>query len=78
MKLTYDPELNIAYIRFKSTRGKVRTISVSDDLNVDIASDGSIYGLELLNANHQLGIRHSKKFIVENETSGETLELAVG
>ena len=78
MKLTYDPESNIAYIRFKSKRGKVRTVSVSDDLNVDIASDGSIYGLELLNANHQLGIRRAKTFIVENETSGESLELAVG
>ncbi len=78
MKLTYDPELNIAYIRFKNKRGKVRTVSVSDELNVDIAADGSIYGMELLNANHQLGIHRAKKFIVENETSGESLELAVG
>ena len=47
-------------------------------LNVDIAADGSIYGLELLNANKQLGIRRAKKFIVENGVSGESLELAVG
>ena len=45
---------------------------------MDIAADGSIYGLELLNANKQLGIRRAKKFIVENGVSGESLELAVG
>lgn len=78
MKLTYDPELNIAYLRFKTKRGKVRTICVSDELNVDIAPDGSIYGLELFNANQQLGIQRAKKLILENETSGESLELAVG
>jgi uncharacterized protein YuzE len=53
MKLTYDPDMKIAYIRFRAKRGKVRTVSVSDELNVDIAPDGSIYGLELLNANLQ-------------------------
>ena len=78
MKLSYDPELNIAYIRFKTKRGKVRTVSVSDELNVDIAPDGSIYGLELLNANQQLGVQRAKKLVVQNETSGQSLELAVG
>jgi uncharacterized protein YuzE len=33
----------------------VRTVQVSDELNVDLAADGSIYGIELLNANAQLG-----------------------
>jgi uncharacterized protein YuzE len=77
MKLTYDADMNIAYIRFRVKRGKVRTVSVSDELNVDIAPDGSIYGLELLNANEQLGVRRSKKLIVENGVSGESLQLAV-
>lgn len=78
MKLTYDLALNIAYIRFRPKRGKVRTVSVSEELNVDLAPDGSIYGLELLNANEQLGIRRSKKLVVENGLSGESLELTVG
>ncbi len=56
MYMTYDPEHNIGYIRFKEKQGKtVKTISLSDDLNVDMAADGSIYGIELLNANEQLG-----------------------
>jgi uncharacterized protein YuzE len=77
MKLTYDPALNIAYIRFRAKRGKVRTVAVSDELNVDLAPDGTVYGLELLNANEQLGVRRSKKLIVENGVSGESLRLAV-
>jgi uncharacterized protein YuzE len=77
MKLTYDPDSNIAYIRLRAKRGKVRTITVSDELNVDLAPDGSIYGFELLNANEQLGVRRSKKLVVKNEASGESLQLAV-
>jgi len=78
MNLTYDPDMNIAYIRFKPRRGKVRTVCVSGALNVDVAPDGSIYGLELLNANEQLGARRSKKLTVKNGVSGESVELAVG
>jgi hypothetical protein len=42
MHLTYDPDFNIAYIRFRSKRAKVRTIAVSDELNVDLDPDGRI------------------------------------
>jgi uncharacterized protein YuzE len=78
MKLTYDPNVNIAYIRFKAKTGRVRTVAVSDELNVDLAPDGSVYGLELLNANIQLGTRRTKKLVVQNGASGQSLELPVG
>ncbi|HEX5078357.1 MAG TPA: DUF2283 domain-containing protein [Geminicoccaceae bacterium] len=55
MKLTYDPGRNIAYIRLRERSGQVETIRVSDELNIDLAPDGTIYGIELLNANEQLG-----------------------
>jgi uncharacterized protein YuzE len=56
MDITYNQEYNIGYIRFKEKQGhSVETICLSDDLNVDMAADGSIYGIELLNANEQLG-----------------------
>src|SRR5436190_23487041 len=54
MKLTYDPRRNIGYLRFHEKTAEVETIQVSDSLNVDIAPDGTIYGIELLNANQQL------------------------
>ena len=50
MKLTYDPRHNIAYIRLREKAGQVETICVSDELNIDLAQDGTIYGIELLNA----------------------------
>ena len=55
MKITYDPDHNIAYIRLRSSPAQVETIRVSDELNVDLAPDGKIYGFELLNAKEQLG-----------------------
>jgi uncharacterized protein YuzE len=55
MRLTLDPKFNIAYIQLRTKRGKVRTVQVSDELNVDLGADGTIYGIELLNANAQLG-----------------------
>lgn len=54
MKLGYDPKYNVAYIRFHEKLGQVTTIKISDDMNIDIAPDGTVYGVELLNANEQL------------------------
>ena len=54
MKLTYDPAYNVAYIRLREPSGEVQTIVVSDDLRVDIAPDGTVYGIELLDARNQL------------------------
>jgi uncharacterized protein YuzE len=77
MHLTYDPEFNIAYIRFRTKRARVTTVPVSDELNVDIGPDGRVYGIELLNANQQLGSQRVKKFIVENLRSGKKSQLAL-
>jgi uncharacterized protein YuzE len=55
MKLSYDPLANIAYLRFHEKRGAVTTLKLSDSVNVDLTADGTIYGIELLDANTQLG-----------------------
>jgi uncharacterized protein YuzE len=54
MKLTYDRDKNIAYLRLRPKGPEVETVLISDELNIDIAPDGSVYGIELLNANEQL------------------------
>ena len=55
MKITYDSKYNIAYLSLKDKGEKnVTTILLSDEVNVDIAPDGGIYGIELLNAKKQL------------------------
>lgn len=75
MKLTYDPRYNIAYIYLTQKTTQVKTIQVSEQMNVDIAPDGTIYGIELLNADRQLGADSQGKLIVVNEALGESSEI---
>lgn len=75
MKLTYDPKHNVAYIHLQDKTTQVETIRISDELNVDMTPDGTVYGIELLNANRQLSADHLGKLIVVNESSGESTEI---
>lgn len=77
MKLSYDQRYNVAYLRLAEASAEVETIQVSDDLNVDIAPSGKIYGIELLNASEQLDDLFSGKLILENEATGATVEIAL-
>jgi uncharacterized protein YuzE len=73
MKLTYDRDRNIAYLRLRPRGAQVETIRVSDELNVDLAPDGSVYGIELLNANEQLrGADGGKLVLVEKPMGGKS------
>jgi uncharacterized protein YuzE len=38
MKLSYDPKYNVAYIQLRPKKGKVKTVVVSEELNVDVAA----------------------------------------
>jgi uncharacterized protein YuzE len=71
MRFTYDPRYNIAYLRFKEKPAEVESIRVSDELVVDIAPDGTVYGIELLNANEQLRREDTGELVVVNEATGE-------
>jgi len=75
MQLTYDPRHNIAYLRFHRKTAEVETIRVSEELNVDIAPDGTIYGVELLNANEQLRSGDAGALVVINEALGDRQEI---
>ena len=75
MKPTYDPRKNIGYIAFREKTDGVQTIHLSEELNVDIAADGTVYGIELLNANEQLAAVSVGKLIVENAATGRSTEI---
>ncbi len=75
MRFTYDPRYNIAYIRFQEKHAEVETIQISGELVVDVAPDGTIYGIELLNANEQLRREDTGRLLVINEATGERAEL---
>lgn len=73
----YDPRYNIAYLRFQEKRVEVETIRLSDELLVDMAPDGTIYGIELLNANEQLQREGTGRLLIINEATGERAELSL-
>jgi uncharacterized protein YuzE len=75
MRLTYDPRYNIAYIRFQEKQAEVEAIRLSDELVIDMAPDGTVYGIELSNANEQLRREDMGELVVVNEATGERVEL---
>lgn len=75
MKVTYDPRQNVAYIRLRDEVAEVETIRVSDEVNIDLAPDGTVYGIELLNANEQLA-GSGRPLALENLASGAHVEVA--
>ncbi|MBI5184459.1 MAG: DUF2283 domain-containing protein [Nitrospinae bacterium] len=77
MKLTYDPRYNVAYLRLHEKRAEVDTLKISDEINIDIAPDGSIYGIELLNANEQFRKEDDGKLLVINEATGDRAEVVL-
>ena len=76
MQLSYDPHRNIAYLRLREPAGtQVETIRLSDEVNVDLAPDGAVYGIELLNANAQLRACDGGRFVVIDEVAGRRIEV---
>ena len=78
MKLVYDPRYNIASLRLHEKTAQVQTLHLSDEINVDIASDGTVYGIELLNANQQLRSEDQGNLVIVNEAAGERREIPLG
>jgi uncharacterized protein YuzE len=77
MQLTFDQRHNIAYFRLQEKTADVETIRVSDALNVDIAPDGTVYGIELLNANEQLQAGDDGDLVVINEALGQRRQMSL-
>ena len=77
MKFSYDPRYNVGYIRFKNKKVGAESIKLSDELVVDLAPDGTVYGIELLNANDQMQRDDTGQFSVINEETGEETKFAL-
>lgn len=56
MKITFDKEADAAYIYFKEIfKGEVfQTISLNENVNVDLDKNGKTLGIEILNASTKL------------------------
>jgi uncharacterized protein YuzE len=74
--LSYDPRRNIAYLRLRESAGaQVEAIRLSDEVNVDLAPDGTLYGIELLDANAQLHAEDGGRLVVVDEIAGRRIEV---
>ena len=78
MKLTYDPRYNIAYLRFHEKTARVATLHLSDEFNVDMAPDGTVYGIEMLNADQQLRAEDNGNLVIVNEALAQRQEIPLG
>jgi uncharacterized protein YuzE len=75
VQLSYDPQRNIAYLRLREPAGiEVETVRLSEEVNIDLAPDGIVYGIEFLNANAQLRGTDGGRFVVVDEAAGHRFE----
>jgi uncharacterized protein YuzE len=55
MKITYDPEVDALYLEFQPIEtGKAESRQLTDEIFADYAPDGSLIGLEILDARRVL------------------------
>ena len=59
MKITYDSNVDAAYIRFTSGKFEVTMQRLTEDVAVNYAPDGSIVGIEVLRASKYL-LKHRR------------------
>jgi uncharacterized protein YuzE len=75
MELDYDIHYNVGYIKFKEKASQVTSLKISEELVVDMAADGSIYGIELLNLKEQLFANEAVGLLLHNENTGNKKEV---
>ena len=67
MKVKYDPEVDPAYISFKTGPTQVTTIRITEDVAIDLGPNEEIVGIEVLDASQHLGFSRDRPEIqVEN------------
>ncbi|UFP94271.1 DUF2283 domain-containing protein [Gloeobacter morelensis] len=77
MKITYDERYNIAYLQIQETSAAARTVSVGEDINIDILEDGSVAGIEFLNAQKQLLLASGEPLVLINSTLNQVKKISL-
>ena len=54
MKISYDPEVDAAYIRFVQGPVQVTTHRLSEDIAINYGPNGELVGIEILSAREYL------------------------
>lgn len=66
MKLSYDPEVDAAYLRLREGKFEVTTHQLSEDVAINFAPDGKVVGIEFLSASKHLFGSKKPEVILEN------------
>lgn len=66
MRISYDPRVDAAYIRLKPGKFHVTTQRLTEDVAVNYAPDGSVVGIEVLDASKYLGKHRPPHIQLEN------------
>lgn len=59
MKISYDPQADAAYIRFKKGKFEVTTQRLTEDIAINYAPNGTIVGIEILDASKYF-VKHKR------------------
>lgn len=54
MKVTYDPNVDAAYIVFEEGNHEVTTQRLTEDIAINYSKDGKVVGIEILSASEHL------------------------
>ena len=67
MKITYDSQVDAAYISFQKGPTQVTTMRITEDIAIDFGAGEEIVGIEILDASKHLGlIREHPEVKLEN------------
>ena len=67
MRITYDAQVDAAYLRFLEGDYECTTVRISEDVAVNVAPGGKVVGIEVLDASENLEIlRDSPGIEVKN------------
>ena len=67
LKISYDSEVDAAYIRFVEGQVQVTTHRLSEDIAINYGPDGKIVGIEILSAKEYLKFsNHTPEIQLEN------------
>ena len=77
MRISVNRKLNVAYVHLQDKPDTVETKRLSEDLLMDVGPDGTICGLELLNAREQLRRADLAELEVQDGESGETTRVSL-
>lgn len=68
MKITYDPEVDALYIRFRE--GQVTSKHVDDDITLDFSEGEMLAGIEVLDASKRFGTKEFIEGLTMRTTGG--------